>query len=860
MANTPKIPSSGKGFGSKKSPKAAKIGAAAAKRIPKVRTGLVGATLKGVKTATKAATRSVGGAKKGGRSLAGAAKGGAGNQLRNATKSGTRKVASLAGKGAKAVAKNVSRKAMRMARKAAVKGFLRIAQACAASGVCLVCVAVLMGALVMFFGLFVIVASLSGNSSISTGGSVDGVEINVAGNFDALAPTPVDANQLLSLEAATDLLSLLEWAPDRSITAHDVDVIVRLLGGGVVRVVPSDGSNPTEYACGYLSRVVGQISASQSPTRATVSADNANQTDITGTRSEGFLVPADTCHLLAATFHIYSVAGKMFAGEPPELNNEYQTKLGTITDSRDCSLDPQCRTTIFLNGRSNDPVEVSIPEGSVAAMGLAIIAATHPTSGEAPIVPAYLRPGVGGTTTACFPTSTPEQTAVTLPHGAEMGVLFMKCPPYLAAAAATPQMSALGRMLPCLPDPVIGRDEYDEYDYAGVIRAQEATFVNSQDSLITEDGCSELDRLESSEVVNMLRSLRPAHRPQPGAVMFLMGASDGLLNALGVAYDMTLLRTEALHEPSIARDMPWMMSEDDSFPVQIPNVRKYLTYPEGNAYPEYLPSGKPGEQTYTKNLLEEGRWQKAHQLWLLAHAEDSAAFVAPPDCHWLVAIFGCGDDPVILGTLFRAMGWGPPEVSHGLFSDDFFRRTNCPKIPGRASRTENGYKHLPGVIYSLNDLTSGAHELHLLPKFLAGTNSAWVHNCVYDDVFVLLQLGRVGMFPDLTIGSAWRSNQRQTELRVSNGCASVYSAKAGCNIPTARPGRSRHQLGMAIDFRFCSTPKTQCYKWLNLLRDEAPLFPLCSRSRRSNGTQCVVVPSSDNEWLVEAWHWSVDGS
>ncbi|KAA0233789.1 MAG: hypothetical protein EDR02_11875 [Actinobacteria bacterium] len=83
-------------------------------------------------------------------------------------------------------------------------------------------------------------------------------------------------------------------------------------------------------------------------------------------------------------------------------------------------------------------------------------------------------------------------------------------------------------------------------------------------------------------------------------------------------------------------------------------------------------------------------------------------------------------------------------------------------------------------------------------------------------------------------GSGWRSSQRQAELRVINGCPDVYDAPASaCRVPTARPGQSNHERGLAIDFDSCD--------W------NGWLFANAGRYGFSN------LPS-------ECWHWSVDGT
>lgn len=91
-------------------------------------------------------------------------------------------------------------------------------------------------------------------------------------------------------------------------------------------------------------------------------------------------------------------------------------------------------------------------------------------------------------------------------------------------------------------------------------------------------------------------------------------------------------------------------------------------------------------------------------------------------------------------------------------------------------------------------------------------------------------------------GGGFRTMQQQISLRTSNGCPDVYDAPAkSCATPTARPGYSNHQMGLAIDFssngstiRSKSSPG---FIWLN-----------------TNAINYGLKNFPD-----EAWHWSVDG-
>ncbi len=86
-------------------------------------------------------------------------------------------------------------------------------------------------------------------------------------------------------------------------------------------------------------------------------------------------------------------------------------------------------------------------------------------------------------------------------------------------------------------------------------------------------------------------------------------------------------------------------------------------------------------------------------------------------------------------------------------------------------------------------------------------------------------------------GYGWRSSQRTAELRVINGCPDVYNASpSSCRIPTARPGQSMHERGLAIDFQSCWRG-SDCFTWL-------------SNNAAAYGFKNL--PS-------ESWHWSTNG-
>jgi hypothetical protein len=89
-------------------------------------------------------------------------------------------------------------------------------------------------------------------------------------------------------------------------------------------------------------------------------------------------------------------------------------------------------------------------------------------------------------------------------------------------------------------------------------------------------------------------------------------------------------------------------------------------------------------------------------------------------------------------------------------------------------------------------------------------------------------------------GGGFRSMASQISLRQAHGCGGgrLYTASSSsCSPPTARPGYSNHQMGLAVDFNNCSSHGTACFIWLN-----------------ANAAQFGF-----KNFAKEPWHWSPDG-
>ena len=99
-------------------------------------------------------------------------------------------------------------------------------------------------------------------------------------------------------------------------------------------------------------------------------------------------------------------------------------------------------------------------------------------------------------------------------------------------------------------------------------------------------------------------------------------------------------------------------------------------------------------------------------------------------------------------------------------------------------------------------------------------------------------------------GSGYRSPETTARLRRANGCPDVYnSPPSSCRVPTARPGTSMHEKGLAIDFTWRGqticypNPPSRCegndaFDWLESNASRYGLYGLSS----------------------EAWHWSTNGN
>jgi hypothetical protein len=125
------------------------------------------------------------------------------------------------------------------------------------------------------------------------------------------------------------------------------------------------------------------------------------------------------------------------------------------------------------------------------------------------------------------------------------------------------------------------------------------------------------------------------------------------------------------------------------------------------------------------------------------------------------------------------------------------------------------------------------------PTDLATVGGITVSASIADQLVQLLDAARADGL--LLNGSGYRSHERQIELRESHCGTSHYAIyempSSQCSPPTARPGNSQHEVGLAIDFVNCSSHSTACWQWLNTHATTYGFFNLAS----------------------EPWHWSSTG-
>jgi hypothetical protein len=138
----------------------------------------------------------------------------------------------------------------------------------------------------------------------------------------------------------------------------------------------------------------------------------------------------------------------------------------------------------------------------------------------------------------------------------------------------------------------------------------------------------------------------------------------------------------------------------------------------------------------------------------------------------------------------------------------------------------------------------GAHPTEPVgPEELVSIDGIRVHRSIGPNLRGLLDAARADGVE--LAGWGWRDTNAQIRLRRQNCGTSEYAvyrmSSSRCSPPTARPGSSQHERGLAIDFtysgRSISTHQSPGFRWLNA---NAAAFGFKN------------LPS-------EPWHWSTTG-
>ena len=162
-------------------------------------------------------------------------------------------------------------------------------------------------------------------------------------------------------------------------------------------------------------------------------------------------------------------------------------------------------------------------------------------------------------------------------------------------------------------------------------------------------------------------------------------------------------------------------------------------------------------------------------------------------------------------------------------------RGDAPDVAGADAGSESGVDGTSasqGEVEAVVDTHSGeAVELVRVQGILVNVTIA-------DNLAAMLDAARADGL-ELN-GWGWRSHERQIELRIQN-CADPFETPSSqCNPPTATPGHSRHEFGLAVDFHIdgaAISRSTSEFGWLSENAERFGLFNLPS----------------------EPWHWSDNG-
>lgn len=215
-----------------------------------------------------------------------------------------------------------------------------------------------------------------------------------------------------------------------------------------------------------------------------------------------------------------------------------------------------------------------------------------------------------------------------------------------------------------------------------------------------------------------------------------------------------------------------------------------------------------------------------------------------------------GDKSVVIPSL---TGWTQLKSQADL---DTYNQSGLP-----ISQTGGGRTAIPGAPINKKDDTSGlacaagATSERVETVAAGGPEERKIKLCTYGGVrdvnaswspYVAQMLADAKADGVNLVGGGFRTSAQQIALRKAHCGTSQYAIyqmpSRQCSPPTATPGNSNHELGLAIDFGSnppCNTRSTECYRWL---------ASNAARYVDSTGKRMII------NYAVEPWHWSFNGS
>ena len=205
------------------------------------------------------------------------------------------------------------------------------------------------------------------------------------------------------------------------------------------------------------------------------------------------------------------------------------------------------------------------------------------------------------------------------------------------------------------------------------------------------------------------------------------------------------------------------------------------------------------------------------------------------------------------------LGYTPLQPGQCGFPPDFFG--SSPSAGQQALLTK--YPVTNCIVRQIGHLEDGQTPSHttghpvwistLEDMYAAATQQSWW------TAYVAANNGKVPM----SFSNGYRSIETQIYLRIVNGGHRTYAevmsspTSPSCNPPTAKPGRSRHNLGLAIDFGGpfglrATGHAHSSNRWLQ--SQSLSCTSNCRVHAGGNGTFDM------KNFQKESWHWSVDGS